>query len=235
MSNELIFFLELAADFGLCLLVYKWLRRDGLVMLIVLHIIMCNLQVVKQVQLFGLPATLGNIAYVVTFWCTDLISEKYGKRQARRAVLISFVAMVAFTAMMRFVPLYHPGPEDLFNDALAKLFTFVPRIAVASLAAFLISQLYDVWMFNYIRKVTHARHLWLRYLVSTLLAQAVDTTVFCTVAFLYIFTWPALLGIFLSTWLIKISVGLLDTPFIYLATRWKWLNPPQLNEVREAD
>ena len=235
MSNELIFILELAADFALCLLVYKWLRREGLVLLIVLHIIMCNLQVVKQVTLFGFPATLGNIAYVVTFWCTDLISEKYGKRHAKRAVLISFVAMVAFTAMMRFVPLYAPGPEDVFNGALTQLFTFVPRITIASLAAFLISQLYDVWIFNYIRKLTQARHLWLRYIASTLLAQAVDSTVFCTVAFLYVFSWPVLAGIFLSTWLIKIGVGLLETPFIYLATQWRWLNPPQLHEAREAD
>jgi uncharacterized integral membrane protein (TIGR00697 family) len=235
MTNELIFLLELIADFCLCLLVYKWLRRDGLVMLIVLHIIMCNIAVVKEVELFGIQATLGNIAYGVTFWITDLISEKYGKRQAKRGVLISFVALVAFSLMMLFVPYYIPGPSDRFNDIVTRLFTFVPRLTLASLTAFLISQLYDVWMFNFIRELTQARHLWLRYIVATFLSQLIDTLVFCTLAFIGIFSWPVLIQVYISTWLLKLLVGFLDTPFIYFATRWEWLNPAHLKEVREPD
>jgi uncharacterized integral membrane protein (TIGR00697 family) len=235
MSNELIFFLELVADFSLCLLVYKWLRRDGLMLLIVLHIIMCNLQVVKQVQLFGMQATLGNIAYGATFWITDLISEKYGKRWAKQGLLYSFVALVAFTVMMRFVPLYQAGAGDKFGPYVGALFTFVPRLAIASIIAYLLSQLYDVWMFNFIRALTSARHLWLRNIVATSVSQLWDTLIFCTIAFVGVFSWPVLIQIYITTWLIKIMVALLGTPFIYIATRWRWLNPPQLNEVREAD
>lgn len=223
MPNELIFLLELVADFGLCLLVYKWLRREGLMLLIVLHIIMCNLQVVKQVDLFGVAATLGNIAYGVTFWCTDLLSEKYGKKEANRGVTIGFIALIMFSAVMAFVPLYTPGQSDWGDPLVSPLFRFVPRLALASLTAYLVSQYHDVWMFHLIRDITGGRHLWLRNNVATMLSQLWDTLIFCTIAFAGVFPWPVLFQIYLTTWLLKALVAALDTPFIYLATRWRWL------------
>ncbi len=234
MSNELIFLLELIANFGLCLLIYRWLGRDGLMLLIVAHIIMCNLQVVKQVELFGIAATLGNIAYGVTFWCTDLLSEKYGRKHANRGVLIGFIALVMFSAIMSFVPLYTPGESDWADKLVSPLFGFVPRLALASLCAYLVSQYHDIWLFHLIRRATGGRHLWLRNNLSTAVSQLWDTLVFCTIAFFGVFPWPVLIQIYISTWLIKLLVALLDTPFIYAAMRWKWLNPPRDNEAREA-
>ncbi|OGK11453.1 MAG: hypothetical protein A2Y63_03555 [Candidatus Riflebacteria bacterium RBG_13_59_9] len=223
MPNELIFLLELVADFGLCLLVYKWLRREGLMLLIVLHIIMCNLQVVKQVELLGIAATLGNIAYGVTFWCTDLLSEKYGKKQAKRGVLIGFIALIMFSAVMAFVPLYTPGESDWGDRLVSPLFRFVPRLALASVCAYLVSQYHDVWLFHLIRDITGGRYLWLRNNAATMLSQLWDTLIFCTIAFVGVFPWPVLIQISLSTWLLKAIVAALDTPFIYLGTRWRWI------------
>lgn len=235
MPNELIFLLELVANFTLCLLVYKWLRREGLMVLIVVHVIMCNLQVAKQVEFFGVAATLGNIAYGVTFWCTDLLSEKYGKRHAKRGVLVGFVALVMFSGIMAFTPLYAPGANDWAGQHLATLFNFVPRLALASLCAYLVSQYHDVWLYHLLRAITGGKRLWLRNTVSTSISQLWDTLIFCSIAFIGVFPWPVLLQIYLSTWLIKLLIAVLDTPFIYIATRWKWLNPPRLAEVREAD
>ncbi|MCD6282075.1 queuosine precursor transporter [bacterium] len=220
MPNEVFWIILLLVDFCAALLVYRWLGREGLLILIVLHIIVCNLQVVKQVELFGLQATLGNISYGVTFWCTDLLAEKYGKREAARGVLIGFVALVVFTVLMQLALLFSPGPEDWANPHLQGIFGFIPRLVVASLLAYLISQFHDVWFFHYLRTLTRGRHLWLRNNLSTMVSQLLDTLVFCSVAFIGIFTLPVLVQIYLTTWLIKVLVAALDTPFIYLAARW---------------
>ncbi len=220
MPNEVFWLILLLADFCAALLVYRWLGREGLLILIVLHIIVCNLQVVKQVELFGLQATLGNVAYGVTFWCTDLLAEKHGKREAARGVIIGFVALVVFTVLMQLALLFSPGPEDWADPHLQEIFGFMPRLVVASLLAYLVSQFHDVWFFHYLRTLTRGRHLWLRNNLSTIVSQLLDTLVFCSVAFIGIFTLPVLIQIYLTTWLIKVLVAALDTPFIYLATRW---------------
>ena len=220
MPNEVIWIILVLVDFCVALLVYRWLGREGLLILIVLHIIVCNLQVVKQVELFGLQATLGNVAYGVTFWCTDLLAEKRGKREATRGVIIGFVTLIAFTALMQLALLFHPGPEDWANPHLQAIFGFMPRLAAASLLAYIVSQFHDVWFFHYLRTLTRGRHLWLRNNLSTIVSQLLDTLVFCSVAFIGIFTLPVLIQIYLTTWLIKVLVAALDTPFIYLATRW---------------
>ncbi len=136
---------------------------------------------------------------------------------------------------MAFVPLYTPGASDWANTHLTSLFRFVPRLALASLCAYLVSQYHDVWLYHVLRAITGERHLWLRNTLSTSISQFWDTLIFCSIAFVGVFPWPVLLQIYLSTWFIKLLVAILDTPFIYLATQWKWLNPPQLHEVREAD
>jgi uncharacterized integral membrane protein (TIGR00697 family) len=220
MPNEILWFVLLLVDFAIALLVYRWFGRAGLLVLIVLHIIVCNLQVVKQVQLFGLQATLGNVAYGVTFWCTDLLAEKHGKSEARRGVIVGFVALVAFTLLMQLALLFSPGPEDWANPHLQEIFSFMPRLAGASLLAYLVSQFHDVWFFHYLRTLTRGRHLWLRNNLSTAVSQLLDTLVFCSVAFIGVFSVPVLLQVYLTTWLIKLLVAALDTPFIYLATLW---------------
>jgi uncharacterized integral membrane protein (TIGR00697 family) len=223
LPNELIWIILLLVDFGAALLIYKYFRREGLLLLIVLHIIVCNLQVVKQVTLFGLQATLGNIAYGVTFWCTDLLSEAHGKREANRAVTMGFVALVMLTVLMQLALLFKPGPEDWASPHLTAIFSFIPRLALASLTAYLVSQYHDVWFFHVIKGWTRGRHLWLRNNLSTMVSQLWDTLIFCSIAFIGVFTWPVLWQIYLTTYLIKVLVAALDTPFIYLATRWRWV------------
>ena len=60
-----------------------------------------NLQVVKTVELFGLTATLGNILYGSVFFATDVLNEKYGQNEARKAVWIGFATLLTLTVVMQ--------------------------------------------------------------------------------------------------------------------------------------
>jgi len=221
--NELLFFGFLIIYFTTALVVYRFWRREGVLLVFVLSIIVCNLQVVKQVTLFGLQATLGNIAYGMTFWTTDLLSEMHGKKESRRAVVFGFIALVLFTFSMRYALWYRPGPEDWAQGPLTAIFAFLPRVVLASYAAYLVSQFHDIWLFHLLRDWTRGRHLWLRNNIATILSQLWDTLIFVSIAFIGVFSWGVLFQIYLTTWLFKVLVALLDTPFIYLATRWKWI------------
>ena len=88
-------------------------------------------------------------------------------------------------------------------------------ITLASLAAYALSQAHDVWAFHFWRRKTGGRMLWLRNNASTLVSQFIDTLVFCSIAFIGVFEVGEVAQIFLSTYLVKALVALLDTPFIY--------------------
>ncbi len=85
--NETLWILFALADLCMVLVVYRLFGRVGLFGLMVFNLLLCNIQVLKTVELFGLTTTLGNVLYASVFLSTDLLSEFYGKKRSaqRRA------------------------------------------------------------------------------------------------------------------------------------------------------
>ena len=227
MSNGAIYILQTLGTLAVVLLCFR-MGRIWLMSYMAMAAVMMNLVVVKQMSLFGLDATGGNVLYASLFLATDLLSEHWGAKEARRAVRIGFLGGLFFLVTIQVMLRYAPSEFDMAQSAMASLFGFLPRIVLGSLLAYLVAQHLDVWVFHRIRAVTGERHLWLRNNLSTWISQAVDTTVFYSVAFLGVF--PILEAI-LFTWLLKILVAAMDTPFIYLSHRFL---PEELRERLKA-
>lgn len=219
MSNELLWFLFLLVDFGVSLLAVYLFGRNALYVIIATDIIICNIQVLKIIDIFGLVATVGNILYGSIFLATDLLSEVYGKQAARRGVWLGFFALIFATISMQLALLFTPHPDDFSQPALQQIFGFMPRVVVASLIAYLISQHHDVWAFHFWKEKTAGRFLWLRNNASTWVSQAIDSIVFVTIAFYGVFSPKVLLSVLVTTYLLKLMIALLDTPIVYLG-RW---------------
>jgi len=217
--NELLWILFALADLCMVLVIYRLFGKVGLFGLMVFNLLLCNIQVLKTVELFGLTTTLGNVLYASVFLATDLLSEFYGKREARKGVLLGFVALLMMVAYMQIALLFKPAADDFAQPHLQALFGFMPRIALASMAAYLVSQMHDVWAFHAIRERTGSRMLWLRNNASTMVSQFLDSAIFCVIAFWGMFPINVFWEILASTYLIKFVVAALDTPFIYLAKR----------------
>ncbi|MBN2081116.1 queuosine precursor transporter [bacterium] len=224
MPNELLWLGFLLADLLLVLLVYRLFGRAGLIAYVVLSIITCNLQVLKLVELFGVPTTLGNILYGSIFFTTDLLSENYGKQAARQAVWIGFTAIILMTLFMQVALWFKPAPDDAMQPHMEMLFGFLPRVVGASLIAYLLSQLHDVWAFHWWKDRTKGRHLWIRNNASTWVSQLIDSTVFVMLAFAPLpilgsmpgfDTVPVLLAVWATTYIVKLIVAIIDTPFLY--------------------
>ena len=213
-SNEFLWVGFLLVDFLAALLVFRLFGRSGLYALIVMNIIVCNLQVMKIVNLFGISTTLGNILYASVFFSTDVLGEMYGKRDARRGVWLGFGMLALATLYMQIALVFKPDPSDFIHPALVKIFSLYPRVVIASMAAYLISQMHDVWAYDFWKVRARGRFLWLRNNASTMVSQALDTLIFCFGAFWGLFPLSDFLQILFTTYVLKFIVAVADTPFI---------------------
>lgn len=216
MSNELLWLVFIIVQFGLLVVTYKLFGLTGLYVWIGFAIVAANIQVIKMVNLFGLNATLGNIMYGSIFLATDLINEKYGRKQAQKAVFIGFMMMVSFTVITQVALKFSPNEFDFAQSSLETIFTLLPRITIGSLTAYFISQTLDVFLFDKIKaKFGSPSQLWIRNNGSTLVSQAIDTAIFTFIAFMGTMPFGAVVEIFWFSYVIKLVTSLVDTPFVY--------------------
>lgn len=222
MSNELLLITETLIDFGLVLVLYRWLGKQGLLAWVCVATVLANIQVTKTIEVFGLTATLGNALYASVFLATDLLSEHYGKAMAQRSVVLGFVSMLVLVIAMSMSLWFVPADVDLAHESMETLFGFMPRVAIGSLLAYLASQFFDVHCYLWIReRLPGTRHLWIRNNVATIMSQALDTVIFTCVAFWGLYSFKVFSSIVLTTFALKLAAALLDTPFIYLSLKLK--------------
>ncbi|MBA2173929.1 queuosine precursor transporter [Halobacillus locisalis] len=221
MSNELLWILFALINFTLLLTMYRLFGKSGLFVWIGMSTVLANIQVVKTIEIFGLNATLGNIVYGTAFLATDILNEKYGKKEARKAVWMGFSTLILLTVIMQLALRFQPSENDIAQPALETLFGIVPSIAIGSLIAYIVSQYFDVWLYARLKRVfTSDRTLWIRNNGSTMVSQLLDSAIFCAIAFYGLYPFDVWLEIFLTTYLIKFVVAAIDTPFLYIAKRW---------------
>lgn len=219
MPNELLWAIFLLIDLSLMLLAFRLWGKQGIYAYIGGSIIVCNIQVLVTVDLFGLVATLGNILYASIFLGTDILHEVYGAKAARRGVWIGFFMLLWANVAMQFALQFEPVGDAGIFLALQQVFELFPRVTVASLTAYLLSQHHDIWSFSLWKKATQGRHLWLRNNASTIVSQFIDSIVFTLIAFYGVLPFGMVLDIFVTTFALKLIVAIADTPFVYLARR----------------
>jgi uncharacterized integral membrane protein (TIGR00697 family) len=221
MSNELLWLIMLVLNFGSILLVYRFFGKIGLFCWIPIACILANIQVLKLVEVFGITATLGNIIYASSFLVTDILSENYGKETARRSIFIGFIALLAMTVLMNLSLLFKPATGDFAQESLTTIFSLMPRITLASFAAYLVSQLHDVWAYSFWKKLKpDVKYIWIRNNLSTLVSQLIDSLIFTFIAFWGTLTGQLFMEVLITTYIFKIIVALADTPLVYIASRW---------------
>jgi uncharacterized integral membrane protein (TIGR00697 family) len=173
--------------------------------------------------------TAGAVIWPLVFITTDLINEYFGKPGVKRisyftALLISYAFVVIFISIQL-------APADFWIDtnskdaagnafnidyAFNKIFGQGLRIIIGSLAAFLLGQLVDVFVFQRLRRITGSKKLWLRATGSTLVSQFIDSFVVLFIAFYGVFTNAQIVAIGITNYIYKFLVAIALTPLIYL-------------------
>lgn len=179
-------------------------------------LLIANIIAVKLVSISGWVVPAGVIAYPLTFLFTDVIAELYGRKIASRVVWVGFGANILMVMLVFWGRLLPPAPFWEGQPAYESILGMVPRIVLASMIAYLISQHHDVFAFHFWRQKTKARFLWLRNNASTMVSQALDTGLFITIAFWGIVPTGILANMLLTQYIIKLAIAAGDTPFCYM-------------------
>ena len=193
-------------------------------------------------ELFGwripFAVAVGVLPYPVTFLCTDLISELYGKRRANWVVWVGLLLnlwVVCILWLGGVLPGFEevePGSRELVRDAAGRLPVFFEvrqltfGAVAASMIAYLTAQLCDVKVFHWLKKRTRGRHFWLRNNGSTLTSQMVDTVAVILITHYFAAALPVnndepifyqLLVFIASGYVFKMTAALVDTIPAYAA------------------
>lgn len=177
----------------------------------------------KITTLFGISISVGIFMAPLTFLITDIIEEVYGKSMTKQFIGAGVLTLLVILAYTAFFIALEPNARYEFNEQYTSIFELSLRMTVASLFAFLLAQLHDVWAFEFWKKKTKGRFLWLRNNASTWVSQAIDTFLFMTIAFYGIsdkFTFSFIISLAIPYYLFKIGFAVIDTPLIYLGVRW---------------
>lgn len=205
-------------NFVLLLIMYKFFGKTGLFAWVAISTVLANIQVTKTIEIIGLTATLGNSLYASTFLATDILNEKYGKKEAKKAVWLGFSSLLIMVLVMQFGIKFIPAESDFAQGSLETIFGLIPQIAIGSMVAYLASQHLDVIIFSALRRMfPKDSQFWIRNNGSTLISQLLDTLIFTSIAFWGVFPFDVWIQIFISTYVLKFIVSVLDTPFGYLA------------------
>lgn len=208
-----------------------------LITLFAISIVVANVvgarTITTGISLGGISLSLsgGAITYAVTFLCTDIIGEIWGKRTAKGAVKYGFIGQLFATLciiLTGLFPAVDSAMDGAYNLLLGQNWVFV----AGSLCAYYVSQTWDVVVFHKIRDWYIRKHgstkggRWLWNNVSTMTSQIWDTVIYATISFGFGLGWiwtPAgradLIGIVIGQYLLKACLALLDTPLFYFFTR----------------
>ncbi len=217
MINEILWIGSIIICFLMVILAYKLFGKIGLFIWMAIGVILANIAVMKTVKIFGMVTALGNVIYSSLFLTTDILNENYSKKEAQKAVWIGFFVLICVTILMQITINFMPDESDFLSQHITAIFDFLPRITIASLTAYMISQTFDVFLFANLKKIYKGKYLWFRNNSSTIISQSIDTIIFTLLAFVGIFSWFIILQIFITSMIMKIVISFCDTPFIYWA------------------
>lgn len=185
--------------------------------------------------------TVGVLPYPLTFLCTDLISELYGRQRANQVVWVGLllnlwvVFIVWLGGILPGFEALDPATGEILRDGAGRLPVFFEirnltfGTVTASMVAYLTAQFVDVQLFHFWKTLTQGKYLWLRNNGSTLVSQLVDTTAVILITYFLADVlpidstrslWPQLFAFIGYGYAFKLVAALLDTIPFYLCVYW---------------
>lgn len=178
-------------------------------------LVISNIAAAKLIHVGPFITDGGAVLFPLVYVIGDVLSDVYGWRPTRRAILLGFL-MAGVAAITLWVVQIAPPAADWPNqEAFEAVLGFVPRIVVASLCGFAIGQLLNCYVLVWIKARTLERSLWLRLMGSTAVGELADTVVFCTIAFYGVIVGWTFVNYVLVGVAYKIAVEALLLPVTY--------------------
>jgi uncharacterized integral membrane protein (TIGR00697 family) len=192
---------------------YRYL--DALICLFVVILVVSNIIASKFFAIGPLRVSTAQMLFPITYIFGDIFTEVYGYAASRRAIwygfFASFIVVVATIAAVA-IP---PAPEYRNQEAFATVFKPVGRIVFASLVAYWCGEFTNSFTLAKMKLATNGRHLWTRTIGSTIVGQAVDTSIVMFIAFVGTQSLSVIGRLIVSGYLIKVVYETVMTPVTY--------------------
>lgn len=192
---------------------YKYL--DVFITLFVVVLLTSNVIAAKFFAIGPLRVSCAQMLFPVTYIFGDIFTEVYGYGASRRAIWYGFFASFILVTLSFLAVIIPPAPEYTDQRAFATIFKPVGRIVLASLIAYWCGEFANSFTLAKLKLLTKGKYLWTRTIGSTIVGQAVDTTVVIFIAFYGIRPLGVLIQLIVSGYVIKVLYETLMTPATY--------------------
>ncbi len=228
LSGEMLSLISFAIGVAVMLLMFRLFGLVGLYVYSSTATITANIQVLKLMTFASMsePVALGTATFSTIFLCNDIITEHYGAAAAKKNTWLSFTTQILVTITMVIAIGFKTYGDDKAHDAMSFLFLPAPRLLIASLTAFVISQLFNINIFQAISKFYKEKMLWLRSNVALMVSELIDNIIFSTLAWVILAPTPVstttlIYTYILGTYILRVIFALFSTPVIYWSYRFK--------------
>lgn len=173
-----------------------------------------------SIEVFSYTISAVTLAWAPIYLCTDILTEKYGKKAALGGAFLSAATGFVVIFMIQLALAFTPTENSVqWHADLSTIYQYSIRMVSIGAVVFMIAQIMDIYIYDYIHKKTGERFLWLRNNASTLFTTLINNILF----------WWLALGNIIDDWfataiaayLLTVIIALCDTPFIYLAKKVK--------------
>lgn len=147
-------------------------------------LIASNLLETKVIQVFGITATAGLIVFPISYIINDCIAEVWGFKKARLIIWSGFAMNFLVIGFAQIAVLLPAAPFWAGEEGFNFVFGMAPRVAIASLTAFLAGSFLNAYVMSKMKVASNGKNFSARAIISTLAGESVDSIIFFPIAFL---------------------------------------------------
>ncbi len=176
-------------------------------------LVFANWFAARLITFHGFTTDGGTLLFPLTFIITDMITEVYGYKHARRAIWAGFLFNLLFLGYGHLITLF-PAP-DYYQSAsnFDQVIAMSGRLVLASLVSYLCAEPLNIYLIAKLKIWCEGRKMALRFVFSTVAAAAIDTLIFCSLAFGGVVPIDELAIFMLTMWLLKVAIEVIGLPF----------------------
>lgn len=166
----------------------------------------------RIVEIFGVSVTPGSLVYSITFLLSNTITEVYGFKNSRKAILTALMFNMIFI-IYGWIIMSLPTPLNVNNDPAFDAFLAVNfRIISASFISYLIAEPVNAYIVAKLKSIQNGQHIGIRFILSTLISGFIDSILFITIAFYGVIPDNEIVGLIFHIWMVKTFIEILGLP-----------------------
>lgn len=146
-------------------------------------ILMTNVLNLKFINIAGLSIIASQLTHVLSLVLADVMAEVYGYRRVRRLLYFGLAFLILYACFVQLAVILPPAVDYPNDEAFRAIFSQTPRIALASLVAFIVTELTNSFIMSHLKVRFHARYFYGRAVVSVGTAQVINGVTFFAIAF----------------------------------------------------